>query len=226
MGRYFLTSQRLSTRCPTSHCYPSYMWLAWTLASFLRFITTSPTDTQFVVYNGASSDTSPVVSGVPQGSILGPLLFLIYIDNMCEVSLSPGSKLVLYAHNILLYRPICKQLVYTKQHDLQCFQMQGHAHLQEKEPVSSILTTLTQWHHPWSSAYLWEYDILWFVMVWSYSWGLHQGKKNSRPIVQTILPVLHQQQIASTLIVPGLATSGPAQAWDPHLQCDINALEN
>ena len=40
---------------------------------------------QFVVYNGASSDTSPVVLGVPQGSILGPPL---YID---DISLLPGS---------------------------------------------------------------------------------------------------------------------------------------
>ena len=61
---------------------------------------------QFVVYNGASSDTSPVVSGVPQGSIFGPFLFLIYMDDICRVSLSPDCKLVLYADDILLYRPI------------------------------------------------------------------------------------------------------------------------
>ena len=53
---------------------------------------------QSVVVNGASS----AVSGTHQGSILGPLLFLIYID---DVNLSNGSKIVLYADDSLLYCP-------------------------------------------------------------------------------------------------------------------------
>jgi len=59
---------------------------------------------QHVVVDGVISSSSEVVSGVPQGTVLGPLLFLIFIDDMSDVVLH--SKVKLFADDSKLCKKV------------------------------------------------------------------------------------------------------------------------
>ena len=59
--------------------------------------------TQKVVVDGSHSHKEPVLSGVPQGTVLGPLLFLVYIN---DINSDIKSTLRLFADDSLLYRKV------------------------------------------------------------------------------------------------------------------------
>lgn len=61
---------------------------------------------QFVYTNDANSSLSPVTSGVPQGSVLGPLLFLIYIN---DLPTCVSSSISLFADDCVIYREVTNE---------------------------------------------------------------------------------------------------------------------
>ena len=56
---------------------------------------------QFVTINGVNSSTKLLEYGVPQGSILGPLLFIIYINDLPNIS--SITKFILYADDANIF---------------------------------------------------------------------------------------------------------------------------
>ncbi len=77
--------------------------------------------TQRVLLDGSSSSTVPVSSGVPQGTVLGPLLFLLYVNNLPLSTRNSSTRL--FADDSLLHRAVktpddCRHL----QHDLDALQ--------------------------------------------------------------------------------------------------------
>ena len=60
---------------------------------------------QTVMYKDQYSDEANIVTGVPQGSILGPLLFIIYMNDITQAS--DKFKFTLYADDTSLVEPLC-----------------------------------------------------------------------------------------------------------------------
>ena len=83
--------------------------------------------TQWVSINSISSSKIDVRSGVPQGTVLGPLLFLVYINDLPE---RIKSKIRLFADDSYLYRII--------------------ENPQDTAELQSDLNALIKWEKQWS----------------------------------------------------------------------------
>ena len=72
--------------------------------------------TQIVSVEGQLSQEVRVTSAVPQGSVLGPLLFLAYVN---DISRNMASTVRLFADDCVIYRRI------VKDEDLEILQRSG-----------------------------------------------------------------------------------------------------
>ena len=81
---------------------------------------------QRVVVEGEESSWRPVISGVPQGSVLGPILFLIYINDLEN---EIGSNILKFADDTKMFRRVESQ--------------------EDRHQLQSDLNKLVKWAEKW-----------------------------------------------------------------------------
>ena len=85
------------------------------IGNILNWITSFLSNrSQIVRVNGAHSKSSQVISGIPQGSVLGPILFVIYINDLSD---AVNSSKFLFADDTKILRQI------TTRHDNERFRL-------------------------------------------------------------------------------------------------------
>jgi hypothetical protein len=198
---------------------------------------------QRVVVNGATSSEVHAVSGVPQGSVLGPLFFLIYINSASDLGFSPGTHITLYADDILLSKPvICHEDFIGLQTDINSlFQWSTGRRLTfNQEKCKFMLVTrrrnpgdppvLALGEH--AIAQVFQFKYLGVTVTSDLSWGKHIHILCTR--AKRMLGLLYRTfylntsatsllQLYISLIRPCLEYA--CQVWNPHLVKDVEKLE-
>ena len=99
----YWTSVRLLTLCHTDPLLINSEFIHGSVSSWIEAFLSC--HQQLVLCYGVKSEYSTVTSGVPQGTVLGPLLFLLHINDMPSV-VDPGTTVRLFADDTLIYRVI------------------------------------------------------------------------------------------------------------------------
>ena len=193
---------------------------------------------QIVVLNGINSDEVKVTSGVPQGSVLGPTLFTIFINDLPN---AVNSKVRLFADDCIVYRTIKgNEDVKALQNDVDIMQQWANESLMSFHPEKCELLRVTNKRNPVKGTYRMDDHILKDVNNKKYLGVTLQNKLNWNRHIQNIcakasstLGVLRRnmgscpravkERCYKTLVRPAVEYS--STVWDPHTSQNIEKLE-
>jgi len=107
--------------------------------------------TQRVVVDGFSSSTKQVLSGVPQGSVLGPYLFLFYIN---DISQDLHSTVRLFADDTMIYLTVSNERdAGLLQQDLNTLSQWADTWMMEFHPQKCEFISITRKRKPMKYTY-------------------------------------------------------------------------
>ena len=194
--------------------------------------------TQTVVVDGYSSSDATVDSGVPQGTVLGPLLFILYINDIVN---NISSTIRLFADDCLLYRLIdMERDAVALQNDLDTLTGWSYEWQMKFNPSKCSLLRLTtkrkgiiNGKYSMSRVELQQVDhhpYLGVELTSKLDWGPHISNitnkaRRSLNFLQRNLykcPENIKQQAYTSLVRPILEYS--CTAWDPYYQKHVLAL--
>ena len=195
--------------------------------------------TQKVLVDGEVSNAVSVDSGVPQGSVLGPLLFLCHINDLPDW-VSKGTQVRMFADDCLVYRQIKKQQDHIQlQNDLHALESWSEMWGMSFNPIKCYKMTVARGKTPSDWIYtlchpLEQVDSNPYLGVQlsdDLKWGKHINKvtkkanstlgflrRNLKSCPQTLKETAYKSLIRSVL-------EYSSSVWDPHFKQDIKQLE-
>ena len=196
--------------------------------------------TQQVVVNGEASEPVHVRSGVPQGTVLGSLMFLIYINNIAD-NMDSATNIRLFADDCLQYRIITSSDdTDSLQNDLNSltdwssnWQMSFNTSkckllriTTKRNPIThsyrmadDLLETVK--HHPYLGVEL-SHNLKWTNHIDNITAKANQALWFIRRNLQRC-PTSVKRQMYFALVRPILDYA--SVVWDPHTTSDIQRLE-
>ena len=194
---------------------------------------------QRVLINGSASSWSPVVSGVPQGTVLGPILFLMFIN---DLPTNTTSRIKLFVDDCVLYRPINSVSDhFALQRDLDQLEKWAYIWQMKIAPTKCFVMSVTLKNSPSQFSYSLcnaqldgashqKYLGVYITCTWSLQLQCDEAKKKAMRVLRILQRNLSScdwsVEASAYLSLVRPIVEYATVAWSPHTNKGIDCIES